>query len=70
MDLEYFRERISTFDRNTKNRLEYKVTFTERFPKKFLCSRRINSSINSLAVGTICIYMMIADNGLRANPLV
>ncbi|CAF2468957.1 unnamed protein product [Rotaria sp. Silwood2] len=31
---------------------------------------RINSSINSLVVGTICVYMMIADRGLDANPLV
>lgn len=30
---------------------------------------RINSSINSFTVGTICVYMMIADNGLDANPL-
>jgi hypothetical protein len=30
---------------------------------------RINSSINSFTVGTICIYMMIADHGLNANPL-
>ncbi|UJR30846.1 hypothetical protein I4U23_018361 [Adineta vaga] len=32
-------------------------------------STRINSSINSLAVGIICVYMMIADRGLAANPL-
>ncbi|CAF1175538.1 unnamed protein product [Rotaria sordida] len=32
-------------------------------------STRINSSINSLTVGIICIYMMIADHGLEANPL-
>jgi len=31
---------------------------------------RINSSINSFTVGTICVYMMIADHGLDANPLV
>ncbi|CAF1149274.1 unnamed protein product [Rotaria sp. Silwood1] len=31
---------------------------------------RINSSINSIVVGTICVYMMIADCGLNANPLV
>lgn len=31
---------------------------------------RINSSINSLIVGTICVYMLIADHGLDANPLV
>jgi hypothetical protein len=30
---------------------------------------RINSSINSFTVGTICVYMMIADHGLDANPL-
>ena len=30
---------------------------------------RVNSSINSLLVGTICVYMMIADHGLEANPL-
>ncbi|CAF3423006.1 unnamed protein product [Rotaria socialis] len=33
-------------------------------------STRINSSINALIVGTICVYMMIADRGLAANPLV
>ncbi|CAF0745710.1 unnamed protein product [Didymodactylos carnosus] len=32
-------------------------------------STRINSSINSFTVGTICVYMMIADRGLEANPL-
>jgi hypothetical protein len=31
---------------------------------------RINSSINSFTVSTICVYMMIADHGLEANPLV
>ncbi|CAF1165359.1 unnamed protein product [Rotaria sordida] len=31
---------------------------------------RINSSINSLVVGTICVYMMIDDRGLNANPLI
>lgn len=41
--------------------------FTET--QKIDWSTRINSSINSLAVGTICIYMMIADHGLDANPL-
>ncbi|CAF3904023.1 unnamed protein product [Rotaria sordida] len=30
---------------------------------------RINSSINSLVVGAICVYMMIDDRGLNANPL-
>ena len=30
---------------------------------------RINSSINSFTVGIICVYMMLADRGLAANPL-
>jgi len=33
-------------------------------------STRVNSSINSLTVGIICVYMMIADRGLDANPLI
>ena len=34
-----------------------------------LLAFRVNSSINSLLVSTICVYMMIADHGLEANPL-
>jgi len=45
---------------------DYKI-FTET--QKIDWSTRINSSINSFTVGTICIYMMIADHGLDANPL-
>lgn len=33
------------------------------------CGFRINSSINAFTVGIICVYMMFADRGLAANPL-
>lgn len=33
-------------------------------------STRINSSINAIVVGIICVYMMFADRGLETNPLV
>jgi len=45
---------------------DYK-TFTDA--QKVDWNTRISSSINSFTVGTICIYMMIADHGLEANPL-
>jgi len=32
-------------------------------------STRINSTINALVVGFICVYMLIIDRGLEANPL-
>ncbi len=41
----------------------------QRKKKKIFSFFRINSSINSFTVGTICVYMLIADHGLDANPL-